>query len=44
MGLAICGLFTPDALLSAVQQEDLAGLGRVKGLGRKTAQKTVGDL
>jgi Holliday junction DNA helicase RuvA len=42
--LACLDVLAPDALVRAIEAEDVAGLTRVPGVGRKTAQKMVIDL
>lgn len=43
LGLELCSL-PRDILVSAVQEEDLAVLTNIKGVGRKTAEKLLVDL
>lgn len=42
--LAVLSIFSPDELRQVVQAEDVAGLSRVPGLGKKTAQQVLFDL
>lgn len=44
IALAVLSTFTPEALARAVEAEDVAGLTRVVGVGRKTAQRLVLEL
>jgi Holliday junction DNA helicase RuvA len=44
LALAMLAVFTPDALRHAVATEDVTGLTRVPGIGRKGAQRIVLEL
>jgi Holliday junction DNA helicase RuvA len=44
LALAMLAVFTPDALRQAVAAEDVTGLMRVPGIGRKGAQRIVLEL
>jgi Holliday junction DNA helicase RuvA len=44
VGLAILSSLPPDALQTAISQEDIPTLARVPGIGPKTAKKLVFDL
>jgi holliday junction DNA helicase RuvA len=44
LALAMLAVFTPDALRRAVASEDVTGLTRVPGIGRKGAQRIVLEL
>jgi holliday junction DNA helicase RuvA len=44
LALAMLAVFTPDALRRAVATEDVTGLTRVPGIGRKGAQRIVLEL
>lgn len=44
VALSILSALPPDRLEAAIAQEDVTTLARVKGIGRKTAEKLVFDL
>ncbi|MGO1592079.1 MAG: Holliday junction branch migration protein RuvA [Ancrocorticia sp.] len=44
LALAVLGVHTPDALRSAVANEDAAALQRVSGIGKKGAQRLLLEL
>lgn len=44
MAMSVLSTFTPDELSATVSQGDVTGLTRVKGVGRKTAERIVVEL
>lgn len=44
VALAALSVFTPQALVSAIASEDVAGVSRIPGVGKKTASRIILEL